>query len=399
VSRILQVCNSDFFLSHFLSPLVRGLLAAGHDVECVCECSETERSLLGSEVRIHSFQYPRSASPASFLAAIMRLRTLLREKKYDCVVSHNRRASIVGRIAAWLAGVPVNVYTAHGFYFNDEQGRIAYESAVTLEGLLARITDYTLSQSAADVALMTRRRWIRPAHIEAIGNGIDTQRYAPQPGRRATLERSVGLPSGSFRIAGMGRIVDGKGFADLLPPFAALRREYADAELMIIGGNIRGEIGSVQAEFLAQARALGVADALTVTGMVERVEDYLAISDVFVHPSYREGMPRAPLEAMSMALPVIVTDIRGCREIVRDRVDGWLYAPGDVGQLTKLLMEVRGDPSRAATIGGRARVRVRESFDEKDYVARQVDAIGRLLADSTSTTRRNHPRARFEVAP
>jgi glycosyltransferase involved in cell wall biosynthesis len=399
VSRILQVCNSAFYLSHFLSPLVRGLVAAGHDVECVCECSEAERSLLGSEVFIHSFQYPRSASPASFLAATERMRILLRDKKFDCVVSHNRRASIVGRIAGWLARVPVNVYTAHGFYFNDEQGKLAYEATVALEALLARITDYTLSQSAVDVALMTRRRWIRPSQIEAIGNGIDTQRFAPQPGRRAMLEQSLGLLSRRFRIAGMGRIVRGKGFADLLMPFAALRKEYPEAELVIIGGNTRGEIGPVQAEFLSQARALGVADGLTVTGMVERVEDYLAVSDVFVHPSYREGMPRALLEAMSMALPVIATDIRGCREMVRHGVDGWLYASRDVVQLTRLLREVRADPSRGAMMGGRARARVCESFDERDYVARQVEAIGRLLEDSSDAPRRRHARARLEVAP
>ncbi len=327
------------------------------------------------------------------------MRSLLRGGKYDCVDSHNRSASIVGRVAAWLERVRVNLYTAHGFYFHDGQSRAAYEATVGLEAVLARITDYTLSQSAADVAMMTKRGWIAPSKVEVIGNGIDTQRFAPRHAERNALEQSLGLRRGCFRIAATGRLVRGKGFTDLLEAFAVFRRSTRDAELLIIGGIAPYDIEPYQAEFLARAQELGISDAVTVSGLVKCVEQYLATTDLFVLPSYREGMPRALLEAMSMALPVVATDIRGCREIVRPGIDGWLFPAHDVAQLTTLLGEAHGDPKKRTEMGRNARESVCRSFDERDYVRRQIVAIERLLNESTSAGKRGSRPMAIEASP
>ena len=401
MARILQVCNSVFYLSHFLVPLVRGLVEAGHEVECVCEGPLTDTAFLGGDVPIYDSPFPHAASPGEFIVPVQRLRSLLRRKKYDCVDSHNRNSSIVGRVAAWLEDVPVNLYTAHGFYFHDGQSRIAREATIGLEALLSRITDYTLSQSSDDVELMTSRGWIQPSRIEAIGNGIDTRRFAPrEPGARAELEASLGLRSGRFRVTSTGRLVRGKGFTDLLSAFVAFRQGHPEAELLIIGGNVRYDIEPFHAEFLERARTAGASDALTVTGMVKRVEDYLATSDVFVLPSYREGMPRALLEAMAMEVPAIATDIRGCREIVRHGRDGLLFDPHDVSRLTALLRRLRDDPEERATLGRSARARVCESFDERDYVSRQVAAITRLVRESPrEPQRKKAPFSSLEMTP
>jgi glycosyltransferase involved in cell wall biosynthesis len=400
VARILQVCNSVFYLSHFLAPLVRGLVDAGHDVECVCEGPIGDTTFLGRDVQVHDSPFPHSVSPAEFIVPVQRLRSLLRSGRYDCVDSHNRNSSIVARVAAWLEHVPVNLYTAHGFYFHDGQSRIAREATIGLEALLALITDYTLSQSSDDVDLMTKRGWIQSSRIEVIGNGIDVRRFSSRErGDRAELERSLGLRSGRFRIAATGRLVRGKGFTDLLSAFTTFRREHPSAELLIIGGNVRYDIEPFHAEFLERAREARVDDALKVTGIVERVEDYLATSDVFVLPSYREGMPRALLEAMAMQMPVIATNIRGCREIVRHDRNGLLYEPHDVETLTSLLRELARDGDTRARLGRSARAWVSESYDERDYIARQVAAISRLVAAPTVRGRKEPSMAPVEMAP
>src|SRR5262249_54924261 len=150
VARILQVCNSDFYLAKFLAPLVRGLVAAGHEVECVCDGDQIAPELLGPGVRLHQLTFPRENSPLEFLFSIQGLRKILRRGHYECINSHNRAASIVGRIAAWLERAPINLYTAHGYYFHDDQRWHAREATILLEALLARITDHTLSQSSED---------------------------------------------------------------------------------------------------------------------------------------------------------------------------------------------------------------------------------------------------------
>jgi len=225
---------------------------------------------------------------------------------------------------------------------------------------------------------MTSRGFIPSDRITRIGNGIDTSRFRPRQAERTEIESALGLRHGRFRVASTGRLVQGKGFGDLLTAFAELHRDDPTVELTLIGGNIAQDISPYQAEFLAKARALGVQDALVVTGITDRVEDYLAACDVFVLPSYREGLPRSLLEAMATELAVIATDIRGCREAVTPE-SGYLFAPHDVAQLVALLRRLHADPGLRRSLGQHARARVVAEFDERNYVARQVKAIEQLV--------------------
>jgi glycosyltransferase involved in cell wall biosynthesis len=282
----------------------------------------------------------------------------------------------------------VNLYTAHGFYFHDDQRWIAREATIGLEALLARITDHTLSQSSEDAELMTSRHFVPSSAINVIGNGIDTQRFNPRlRAERLDLESRLKLKPNKFRVVSTGRVVRAKGFTDLLEAFAQLHQRHSDAELLIIGGNLRIDIEPYQAEFMARARQLGVSDAVVVTGLVERVEDYLATSDVFVLASYREGMPRAMLEAMSMELPVVVTDIRGCRQLVKTGVNGTLFPPHDHVRLGSILLELHGNGAMRKSLGEAGRRTVLDGFDECDYVARQVEAINQLVHPLSSVVR------------
>ena len=388
MSRILQVCNTDFYLLRFLAPLVRALAADGHVVECACEASDAKSLAANLGVVVHPVVFPRRASPHGFTRAIADLRQIMREGRYDCVDSHNRNASIAARIAAWLEAVPINLYTAHGFYFHDDQGWLAKMATKKLEAALARITSFTLSQSREDAALMIEGGYIASDLIAVIGNGINTSVY--QPGSdRGEIEERLGLARGRFRIASVGRLVRGKGFGDLLRAYAGMRVLHQETELLLIGGNIAQDLSPFRREFEAEVRARGLSEQVVVTGIVDEVRDYLAASDVFVLPSYREGMPRALLEAMSMELAVIATNIRGCREAVAHGRNGLLYPAHDVTQLTRLLEELRGSASLRAELGSAARETALSRFDERGYIRRQVDAIDRLLG-STSITNNSH---------
>lgn len=364
MAKILQVCNSDFYLTKFLSPLILALVREGHDVECLCEGNNIPD--FGSDVRVHEIKFPKSASPLEFLHSISEMRNLLRDKQYSCVNSHNRNASIIARIAAWQEKVPVNLYTAHGFYFHDDQSQLGRFATIMFECLLAKITDFTLSQSNEDTLFMT---CIKPELIKTIGNGIDTSRFKPNDQRDKF-----------FRVGATGRLVKGKGFMDLINGFAQLHQKHADSQLLLIGGNIENDIVPFQQQIFARIKELKLDDAVVVTGLVDNVEDYLATCDVFVLPSYREGMPRALLEAMSMGIPAIATNIRGCKEIIVEGENGYLYTPHDVNGLAQLLnhnykqtVEERNDFSE------NAHSRIVHHFDEKDYINRQIYYINKLL--------------------
>jgi glycosyltransferase involved in cell wall biosynthesis len=379
MARILIVCNSTFFLSKMRLPLANELAARGHVVEFVCSGEDQHRTSASIGLPVHACAFPRSGSPLAFIRSAAALRRIICAGQYDCVISSNRAASIVGRIAAWLEHVPLNIYTAHGFYFNDEHGALSRELLMRFEAALSSITTCILSVTTEDMRVMISRGLVAPDRIAWIGQGIDTRRFR-RICARGVAENKVGLRPAVFRIAAVGRIVQGKGFSDLLHAIARLHQQGYRPELVLVGGNIAQEISPMERELLGEAQALGLADALIVTGIVENVEDYLAASDAFVIPSYREGLSRALLEAMSMNLPVIATAIRGNREVIQDAVNGLLYPPGDVEQLAARLRLLHNHPDLRRSIGDKARATVLEHFDEHDFVARQVFIIERFLA-------------------
>lgn len=389
MARILVVCNSAFFLTKMRAPLVRALAARGHQVECACDAEDPGRLGASLGVPIRACSFPVSASPIAFARSIAALRRIIRAGKFDLVVSSNRNASIVARIAAWLERVPVNLYTAHGFYFHDDQGGIGHEIAYRCEAALARITSFTVSVSQEDLHWMVARGAVAPDRIAWIGQGIDTRRFR-HAHPREDAERRVGLAHRPFRIGAVGRIVKAKGFLDLLHAFAEVRNSGRQAELLLIGGNIAQDISPFAREFSDEVRTLGVEDSVVVTGIVDNVEEYLSACDVFVLPSYREGVSRALLEAMSMELAIVATSIRGCREVIEESKNGLLYPPHDVQRLAALLQSLHDDPARRARIGQNARMSVVERFDERDFVKRQVDIFERLLAERATTPEQQH---------
>jgi len=376
MARILQVCNTDFYLEKFLKPLVFELKRRGHDVECLCSGSAHSPEFAAKKIPVHDARFPAKASPSQFFSSIQHLRKFLEVNRFDCVNSHNRNASIVARVAAWRAGVPVRVYTAHGMYFHDGQGKLGNILTETFEGWLARITTFTLSQSDEDTKRMVRRGWISSDRILTIGNGINTGKFSPE-------KTAAAAPTEIFRVGALGRLVAGKGFEDLVRAFHSFQKEVPASELLFIGGNIDADLDSSAASMKQLIDELGLAGKVRVTGIVNNVEDYLGTCDVFVHPSYREGMPRSLLEAMCMGMPVIATSIRGAREIVKQSDNGFLFEPRDSAGIAELLRRVHGmsRPERLA-MGQRARDLVLKNFDEKVYVSKQADSIEGLLQNS-----------------
>jgi glycosyltransferase involved in cell wall biosynthesis len=385
--RILQVCNTDFYLNGFLKPLVFALVDEGFQVECVCEGEAIDPQFRARGIVIHQVPFPRAPSPWGFASTIAKLRRIIARGRFDCVNSHNRNASIAGRIAAKLERVPCSVYTAHGFYFHDDQGPLAREALILLEAGLARITDFTLSQTEEDKALMTRRGHIPSDRISVIANGIDHHKFRPRDDR-LELEQRLDLEHGKFRVGAIGRIVSGKGFIDLLEAFARLHASHSDARLLLIGGNIRQDISPYATEFEARVRTLGLSGAVAITGMTDQVPEYLATCDLFVHPSYREGLPRVVLEAMAAGVPVIATDIRGCREAVVSGQTGFLYPPRNVEALIRLLEQLHRTPAGARrAFGACGRQRVLERFTEEQYVSRQVAEISSAIETARNLAR------------
>lgn len=204
------------------------------------------------------------------------------------------------------------------------------------------------------------------ARLWPIANGVDLDRLRPvDAARRAALRGELGLPAGPLAVYA-GRLVPEKGLDVLLAAWPAVLRELPTAHLALVGE------GEQRAALEAQAAGLGLGGQVSFTGGRDDVAPMLQAADLFVLPSYAEGLPVALLEAMACGLPAVATAVDGTVEVLEDGVTGWLVPPGDAAALARGLAAGLGSADAPAR-GERGRAQVARRYSLEQVVARYLD--------------------------
>jgi glycosyltransferase involved in cell wall biosynthesis len=376
--KVLQVSTVGSTAVSLLLPGSMYLREIGYDISFLYSPDEVSRGILADQgFESHFIPMSRILSMGDATAAL-RLAGYFRSFRPDIVHTHTSKAGALGRIAAVMVGVPIVVHTIHGFPFIEGQPWLKYVGYAGAERLLAKCTDLLLSQSLEDVStaqrLGIRSRSGFPVHI---GNGIDLTRFDRSRFHGLPeIRASLGLGSWPV-ITTIGRLTVEKGYLDLIKALATLRDLEWTALLV-------GPDEGAEAAIRSLVQRLGLAGRVRLLGQRSDIERLLAASDLFVLPSYREGVPRSVIEAQAMCLPVVATDIRGCREVVIDGVSGLLVeagAPRSLAASMRLLLESE-DLRKRMGEGGRRRAEA--EFDERRVFQRIGKAYEMVLA-------RKHP--------
>jgi glycosyltransferase involved in cell wall biosynthesis len=175
----------------------------------------------------------------------------------------------------------------------------------------------------------------------------------------------------------MGRLIREKGILELIDAFIKVH-EKQPCQLLILGSALLNERDTKTAEVFKQKIKDNHLEAdVILAGHREDVPQVLSLMDIFVLPSYREGMPVCTLEAMSMRIPVIATNIRGCREEVTPKT-GMLVPVEDVQALSVAIEQLLKDRTKAQAMGIEARKRVQQYFSTEQAVAKQIEVFRRI---------------------
>jgi glycosyltransferase involved in cell wall biosynthesis len=313
----------------------------------------------------------RKISPWSDFKSIFELFRYFRAVRPDIVHTHTSKAGVVGRVAARMAGIPSVIHTVHGFPFHSGMPRLKHRVYEQIEKWMAGITDSMLSQSEEDV-ITALKLGIKPRRGDLIhiGNGVDLTEFDPgeySPRRRLRIKEGLDIRRTDPVIAMIGRINREKGYHDLVE--ALQRLKDIPWQALFIGPD-EGFLTSVT----HQIDDYGLRDRIRIMGPRSDITDLLAIADIYVLPSYREGLPRSLIEAQAMAVPCVATNIRGCREVVEEGVTGFLITPGDSEALGEALQKLLADPELRLRMGREGRRRMHQCFDEAE-VGRIVMAI------------------------
>lgn len=363
--KILQLCAVDFTLYHFLLPLMRGLRNAGHEVTGACAHGALVPKIEAEGFRVLDLPIRRSANPVALWRSYRAILSALRAEKFDIVHVHTPVAALAGRLAAWQAGVPKIVYTAHGFYFHEHMPWPKRAAHVALEWLAGRTTDLLMTQAEEDAAT-ARRLNLASGPVHAIGNGSDPARFHPPATPRPANARPV--------ILAVGRLVAEKGTPELVE---AMR--HVDAELWIVGERLASDhAGGIGAALEKIETDPVLKDRIRLLGYRSDVPELMRAADIFTLPSHREGMPRSIIEAMLSGLPVVATDIRGSREEVVAGETGLLVPVRDTDALAAALARLAGDAALRARLGAAGFARALALYDESRVVLRQIALLAAL---------------------
>jgi len=320
----------------------------------------------------------REVSPARDFAAALQLWRLFRRRRPAIVHTHTSKAGFVGRLAAWLARVPVVIHQPHGHVFYGYWNRPRTAAFVALERLAAHWTDTIVTLTPREVEEHLQRGIGRSEQFAVIPSGVPIRAVRAAAPPRAEARARLGLSPEAYVIAGVGRLVPVKGFDLLVTALAQVAARVPSAHVLLIGS------GAEHDALQARAAALGVADRLHITGSVTDVTGRLAAADVLAAPSRNEGMGRVIVEAMALGLPVVGARVGGIADVI-DAECGLLVPPDDASALADALLELALDEARRTKLGAAARPRA-EAFSTT--VA--ADAL-RALYDGLIRSRRLGP--------
>jgi len=306
----------------------------------------------------------RSWRPLQDLRAFVALYRTLKTLNLDVLHTHNPKTGVMGRIAGRLARVPVVVNTCHGLWATPSDPLLKRLLVYGLEGLAIRFSDYELFQNAQDERSM---RWaLRPGRHKVVGNGIDLERFQFDPQGRAGLREQWGIAQDEILVGTVGRRVREKGLAE----FSQAAEQLRDRARFVWVGPV-DETDAVGDQFNTDS-------VLWVPEQTEMPAVHSAF-DVFVLASYREGFSRAAMEAAACARPLILTDIRGCREIGSHDESVWLIPPGDAPALVEAIAHLLKSPAKRERLAAAVAARALATFDQRAIAAESLRTYSQYL--------------------
>ncbi|HHY95474.1 MAG TPA: glycosyltransferase family 4 protein [Firmicutes bacterium] len=379
--RLLHIVGDSKFGGGFIviSQLAGVANSLGWDVE-VLATDPTVRAVLarlGIPV-VNQEVIWREIRPVRDCLGLLKLTGFLRQAGYDIVHTHTSKAGFVGRLAAWRAGVPVIVHTAHGFAFHEASSPAAVRFFASLERMAAKWCHcvVTVSEFHRDWAL--RLGIGGPSRVIAIPNGIPEARVASRRSREA-VRSEWGVPNGAKVILAIGRLAKQKGLEYLLLALPQVLQRTDVALRVVIAGE-----GSLRSDLENMSRRLQIESQVSFLGLQEGVGDLLNAADFVVLPSLREGLSIALLEAMAAGKPIITTSIGSNMEVTRNGEAALLVPPGDPAALTNAVCHLLEHPDVARLLAERARERYLCHYTEERMMNAYRDLYTSLVAKGTS---------------
>ncbi|MCP4636381.1 MAG: glycosyltransferase family 4 protein [Methyloversatilis sp.] len=369
---LLFFVTEDFYFESHRLPLALAARQAGLRVVLVTRCSERSAHLRELGIEVISLEIERgSVNLVRDLALLHRLCSIYRRVRPDVVHHVAMKPVIYGSLAARLTGVRrvVNALAGLGFVFSSTTPKARLLRPVVrllLRYVLAARGSRLILQNRDDQAMFPNEGLCPAAQIRLVpGVGVDLQRFITQP-----------EPEGRVRIVLPARMLADKGIFEFVEAARILRERGLEAECVLAGGTDSQNPAAISEQ---QLRSWHDAGFVSWIGHCADMPATFAACHIVCLPSYREGLPKALLEACASGRPIVTTDVPGCRDVVRNEDNGLLVRVRDAGDLADKLARLVVDPELRRRMGATGRAIAELNFSSARSAEQTLDIYRELI--------------------
>lgn len=284
----------------------------------------------------HFFDIPFQRDPFHFdnFHSYKKLKLLIDEGEFSIIHCHTPVGGILGRLAARKAqktGTRV-VYTAHGFHFYKGAPLKNWILYYTAERICARFTDILITINKEDFLLAQKK--MRSKHVKYVsGVGIDIAKFSNKTVDKSTKRKELGVPEDAVLLLSVGELIPRKNHETCIRAIADKDVYYIIAGDGVLHDHLQGVIDE-----------LDINNRVRLLGYRKDVKELYEIADIFVFPSFQEGLPVAVMEAMASGTPIVASGIRGNVDLIEDNSNGFLCDPNKEAEFADKIQALMNDP-------------------------------------------------------
>lgn len=384
--KALLVTTVSGFVPQFEMSNVHILQSMGYEVHYAANYNtpsygKDNSRLDGTGIIQHQIDFIRSPFRLENIKIYKQLKSLMQREKFDLVHCHTPMGGVMARLAARSTKTVPVIYTAHGFHFFTGASLINWLCYYPIEKFLSRYTDEQICINREDYE--RSKKHFHAKYVDYIpGVGIDLENIHKTVSKELKKEE-LRLPKDKILLLSSGELIKRKNHESIIRAVAQLKQEYTSSRNSTIDFHyiICGH-GVLDGYLHQLAEELDVTDCISFLGYRTDMMEIFQIVDLFLFPSYQEGLPMALLEAMAHGLPVICSDIRGsrdlmgkCAEQALDTCEGGIMIKqaNHVSAYSKAIDQMLQDRILMQKMGEKNRQRAREF--SKDYVKQKMKEL------------------------
>ncbi|MFQ6104187.1 MAG: glycosyltransferase family 4 protein [Candidatus Glassbacteria bacterium] len=374
--KVLHIANTDFFFYYLLLEKLTALKTKGLEVQLLSPPGRYKKLLEERGFIVTYLPISRKINIFHDVLSIIRLTRFIKKNGFQIVHTHTGKGGFVGRLSAWLAGVPVILHTIHGFSFYEGQNWYSYHLAKLSEWVCGMISYRVFFQNREDFQEVKRSRLISPSKARYIGNGVNIQHIMNEGrmGKMRNFREELQLDRSSRVIGFFARLEAIKRHEFFLRAFPAVVKKLPNTVCLIAGeGPLEGRLRSL-------TQKLKIDRNVRFLGFRDDAKQLITACDLIVLPSYREGIPRILLEAMINEKAVVTTDVKGNREVVDNYRNGILVSPHDYNLFSRIMIDLLKDGIMREKMGKSGRKKVLREFDERRVIIRLLREYTQVIS-------------------